>query len=339
MLTIDGQNGGGQILRTSLSLSILTGQPFRMVNIRAKRSKLGLMRQHLTCVRAAQEISSGSTDGAELHSTELVFHPGDIQSGDYVFKIGTAGSTSLLFQTLLPALASATDTSTLELHGGTHNPMAPSTHFLKACYLPLLRNMGFRVDFDLETFGFAPAGGGCIRTTIQPLAPDPGVRPINLTNRGKLLSQHVTSYIANVRESVAQSELETAQSRLQWPDESLQIQTITACDGSGNCLIYELEFATHIAQFTSFGTHGKPAKRVASEGAKQLLNFLNTNAAIEPKLADQLLLPMALSKQGSLKTINVTNHIKTNIATIEAFLGIRFHIENQTNGETLITIG
>ena len=149
-IQLDGTTGGGQMLRTALSLAMVTGQPFRMTNIRGKRPKPGLMRQHLTCVKAACEISGGTADGAEIGSTELVFRAGKLKGGNYQFAIGTAGSTGLLFQTLLPALLHADGPSTLRLEGGTHNPMAPPFEFLDRVFLPALRRMGADVSIRSE---------------------------------------------------------------------------------------------------------------------------------------------------------------------------------------------
>jgi len=143
MIQLNGQNGGGQILRTALSLSMVTGQPFHLKNIRSKRPKPGLMRQHLTCVKASAEVCDATTDGAELHSRELIFYPNSIKSGDYTFKIGTAGSTTLVGQTLLPALWQADNSSTLTIEGGTHNSMAPPSDFISRIFLPEVKKLGF----------------------------------------------------------------------------------------------------------------------------------------------------------------------------------------------------
>ena len=168
MIQINGQHGGGQILRTALSLSLITGKPFRMTNIRGKRQKPGLMRQHLTCVKAALSLGDGSADGDTLKSTELIFHPGELKSGDYRFTIGTAGSTSLVAQTLILPLLLKNEPSTLVIEGGTHNPMAPSADFLRDQYLCALRVMGYQIDMECVKPGFVPAGGGQIRVTIKP---------------------------------------------------------------------------------------------------------------------------------------------------------------------------
>src|SRR5712675_2047994 len=163
MITIDGSEGegGGQILRTSLALSLVTGQPFRMERIRAKRQKPGLLRQHLTAVEAAKTVGRAEATGGALNSQTLEFNPGPVTPGNYRFAVGTAGSATLVFQTVLPALLTASGHSTLTLEGGTHNPLAPPFDFLARSFTPLIHGMGPTVELELRTPGFFPAGGGC----------------------------------------------------------------------------------------------------------------------------------------------------------------------------------
>ncbi|MFN7134491.1 MAG: RNA 3'-terminal phosphate cyclase, partial [Myxococcales bacterium] len=184
MLTIDGSmgEGGGQIIRTSLACALITGKSFRITKIRARRAKPGLMRQHLTAVRAAAEIGDAEVTGAEVGSSELTFRPGKLRAGDYHFAIGTAGSTTLVLQTVLPALLMASGPSSVVLEGGTHNPMAPTYDFLERCFLPLVERLGPRVSTRLERPGFYPAGGG--RWSVQ-LAPAP-LKGFELLERGEL---------------------------------------------------------------------------------------------------------------------------------------------------------
>lgn len=167
-LELDGAIGGGQVLRSALSLSMLSGRPFRIINIRARRSRPGLLRQHLTAVQAAAQICSAEVQGAELGSQRLSFHPGAICGGDYRFAIGSAGSCTLVLQTLLPALLQANAPSSLQISGGTHNPLAPPADFIQQAWLPLLRRMGARVEMQLLRHGFVPAGGGEIAMQIAP---------------------------------------------------------------------------------------------------------------------------------------------------------------------------
>ncbi|MBK1830519.1 RNA 3'-terminal phosphate cyclase [Verrucomicrobiaceae bacterium R5-34] len=328
MITLNGQDGGGQILRTALSLSMITGEAFRISNIRGLRKKPGLMRQHLTCVQAALEISGGSADGVEMGSTELIFKPGSITAGDYHFKIGTAGSTTLLAQTLIPALLRAGEGSTILLEGGTHNPLAPSACFLQHVFLPQLSKMGAKVQLDLQRHGFAPAGGGAIRCQISPCT---ALKPLHLNERGEEQSRRVLCHLAHVQETVAERELAAACKSLGWdPDCG---ETIDATDSSapGNCLSAMMQFSHVTEMVTSHGAYGKSSERVARAAAKSMKNYLNSGAVVGTHLADQLLLPMALAGDGSMITLSPSNHVKTNIKVIQAFLNEPIHITQEAD--------
>src|SRR3954465_1473299 len=207
MIQIDGSTGegGGQILRSSLSLAICTSQPFRIVNIRANREKPGLMRQHLTAVKAATEICGAQTDGAELGSRALTFRPGKLAAGDYSFSIGTAGSAPLVLQPVFPPLLVAGGESRVRITGGTHNRASPPFDFLARSFLRLLAPMGAAGDRELASHGFFPRGGGEIRARITPVA---RLGSLSLTTRGTLVAGMAEAYIAAVPLHVAQRELE-----------------------------------------------------------------------------------------------------------------------------------
>ena len=195
MISIDGSfgEGGGQILRTALGLSLVTGQPFRIEKIRAGRRNPGLLRQHLTAVKAAAKIGQAEIAGVNIGSTQLTFTPGRVAHGDYQFAVGTAGSATLVLQTILPALLVSGDQdqqTQLTIEGGTHNPFAPPFDFLSQAFLPLLERMGVRVEARLERYGFYPAGGGRIEITIKPAK---RLEPIELNERGKILNRRATA--------------------------------------------------------------------------------------------------------------------------------------------------
>ena len=194
MIEINGKEGGGQVLRSALSLSMVTGQAFRMTNIRGGRRKPGLMRQHLTCTKASAEISRARTVGAELGSTELEFVPGAVQAGEYNFAIGSAGSTTLVFQTLLPALMLAEKSSSLRIEGGTHNPLAPSADYLTKVFLPAAKKLGASAEVDCDRVGFAPAGGGVLVADITPSKLMEG----NFLERGVLVRRELSAMVANL---------------------------------------------------------------------------------------------------------------------------------------------
>ncbi len=225
MIKIDGSTGegGGQILRSSLALAMCTGQAVHIVNIRIKRKKPGLMRQHLTAVQAAQQICNAEIEGDRIGSTELRFKPGPVQAGKYSFSIGTAGSTSLVFQTLLPGLLSAGAHSHLTLEGGTHNPMAPPFDFIEQSFLPLLQRMGAKIEVNLQRYGFYPAGGGVWTAKIEPIKQ---LKPLHLTKRGELLEHKATAVCAGLPGHIAHRELTTVANMLHRDEACLHMRRL-----------------------------------------------------------------------------------------------------------------
>ena len=211
-ITIDGSEGegGGQVLRTALALSLVTGRPFRIERIRAGRKKPGLLRQHLTAVQAAVEVSGAHVSGAELGSRSLSFEPAHVRGGDYRLAVGTAGSATLVLQAVLPALLAAHEPSRLTLEGGTHNPYAPPFDFLAKTFLPILRQMGAVVDVALETYGFYPAGGGRFTAAIEPC---PRLGRLALLERGQT-QVHARALVALLGENIAKRELSVVRERL-----------------------------------------------------------------------------------------------------------------------------
>ncbi len=335
MIQLSGQNGGGQILRSSLTLSMITGQPFRLTKIRGARRKPGLARQHLTCVKAAAAISDAAVDGAEMGSTEIVFNPAKVTGGDYHFAIGTAGSTTLLAQTLLPALWQAEKPSTLTLEGGTHNPMAPPFDFLTRAFFPVLKKMGIEIETDLSRYGFVPAGGGKV---IYRFLGGQKAKPIELLERGELLEQRIHCLCAHMEGPVAGKETSALRGELDWPENTVFIDHTKEADCQGNTLAAEVNFANITERVTSFGERGKTSKRVALDVAKMMNNYLSSEAVVGRNLADQLLLPMALAGEGKMLTSAPSNHVKTNIEVIEKFLSVKFEIEAQQRGCHFISV-
>ncbi|MEM7698802.1 MAG: RNA 3'-terminal phosphate cyclase [Verrucomicrobiota bacterium] len=323
-IQLDGSAGGGQMLRSALTLALITGEPFRMVNIRGQRSKPGLMRQHLTCVRAAEAISGGSSSGAEIGSSELIFRAGAIQSGEYDFEIGTAGSTILLLQTLLPALAATDGGSRVTVSGGTHNPLAPCWDFFQSVYLSALTRFGIRASSTLHETGFVPAGGGKVECEIS--REPSSLQPIDFTDRGDLLSNHFTVIQRDIPEGIAERMVKAATKR--WPDAKTTIETRDP-EGPGRGIVCYAEVGTahHRDGFVAHGEHGVKSERVAGKAIKASLDYIGSGAGVGTHLADQLLLPMALAGGGMLTTLKVSRHIRTNIKIIEAFLPVRFRIE------------
>ncbi|WP_395743187.1 RNA 3'-terminal phosphate cyclase [Prosthecobacter sp.] len=334
ILQISGESGGGQLLRSSLSLSLVTGRPFRMINIRGKRPKPGLMRQHLTCVKAAAEVGDACVDGAELGSVELVFRPGKIVGGDYSFAIGSGGSTTLVLQTLLPALLHAEKSSTVRIEGGTHNPMAPPYEFIEHCYLPMLWSMGVDAKAKLEQVGFMQAGGGVITAEIWPVKQ---WKKFELTERGAAVETFGRVLHAHLPSDIAQREIMTASALLEWPAHHIELRYARESIGPGNAVFLGARFA-NVCEITSgIAQLGKSSEAVATGAAKGLRSYLASSAPVGVHLADQLLLPMALAGGGVFHTVAISDHTRTNMALIEQFLPVKFAVEEPAPGVKSIT--
>ncbi|MEL7027879.1 MAG: RNA 3'-terminal phosphate cyclase [Pseudomonadota bacterium] len=323
MIIIDGSKGegGGQILRTALSLSACTGQPFRIKNIRSKRSKSGLLRQHLTCVKATAEICQGRASGVELGSTELTFVPGDIRRGDYRFDIGTAGATGLVFQTVLPLLLQADGSTSVQLGGGTHNKSAPPFEFLNESFFPLLRAIGANVSAELQQRGFYPAGGGMWTAFVDPLeAP----QRVELSERGQVRSLSAEAATANLSGEIAERELATIKEEMGLSDADLHQRQYPA-SGPGNIVLIRIATASHTEVFAGFGEHRVSAERVARRAVRQAKRYLQSDVAVSEHLADQLLLPLACGAGGSFTTTEPAGHFWSNKEVIEAFLDLNIN--------------
>ena len=321
MVQIDGAHGGGQLLRTALSLSLCTGTAFRMAGIRAGRSKPGLMRQHLTAVEAAAQIGAADVIGAAPGSMEVTFRPRAIRGGDYHFAIGTAGSTTLVLQTILPALWKADEASNVRLEGGTHNPLAPSADFLMQAFAPVLTSMNAPVAITLARHGFFPAGGGEISAQI---APSKSMTPLHLRERGNLKRTTARAVISAIPSGVAERELRVAARYFALNEESLEHRTVRPAVGPGNALMIVFEFDKHTEIFTGFGERGVSAEQVGERVCREAKTFLESKAAVGEFLADQLLLPMALAGAGEFSTTKPSDHTRSNAALIEKFLPVEF---------------
>ncbi|MGH8177240.1 MAG: RNA 3'-terminal phosphate cyclase [Steroidobacter sp.] len=322
MIDIDGSQGegGGQILRSSLSLSICTEQPLHITNIRANRDPPGLKRQHLTAVKAAAEICDAEVAGAEVGSRELTFKPGKLRPTDYSFAIGTAGSSTLVLQTVLPPLLHANAPSTVRISGGTHNRGAPPFDFLQRAFIPLIERMGPNVALDLVNYGFYPRGGGVIRASITPVS---RLLPLELHTRGPLAAAFAEAYIAGLPLHVAHRELEVVRSALQWNADQLHVRALPSDMGAGNALTITIAHEHVTEVFTGFGERGLRAEDVAEAPARAAHEYLSRSAPVDEHLADQLLLPLALAGSGSFTTTTVSDHLRSNAIVIERFTGRR----------------
>ena len=354
---IDGSTGegGGQILRTSLALACITGKTLRIENIRAARRNPGMAKQHLSCVHAASQICNACCDGAALGSKTLDFQPGIVRSGDYHFDIGSAGSATLVIQTVLPALFLADSPSTVTVTGGTHNPLAPPFDFLCETFLPAIATAGFYGNCKLIKPGFYPAGGGKITFEIQPATCPPNVWRINLAGKPwerrpdkiidlcKRTEQLVTCariYLARLPIHITQhQEKLLCQSNL--GIKNIEHIEVTNSDGPGNCVMLRFigapppflssteDTGAKATVFTAFGMKGKPSQEVVSEVVNLAKDFLSSDAAVDRFLADQLLIYMAFSQAGCFTTNELSSHLRTNIEVIKKFLPVDFTIDQQ----------
>ena len=294
-ITIDGSQGegGGQILRTSLALSAAYGKPFEMLNIRVKRDKPGLKRQHLTCVRAVAQICSAQVEGDEVGSMRLLFKPGAIKGGTYQFDIGTAGSVTLVAQTVIPVLLRADTPSTVTITGGTHVSFAPIWEFFSETYLPELRRMGAHVEAELEQCGFYPAAGGVVKLRVWPYDESKCPACYDLTDLGAYLGGTVEGVVSHIPRSIAEAEVGIVGNQMR--DLALEriVREVDAF-GPGNYCCTRLRYERATIVISAIGTYGKSRKSVANEVVRQIRDFVKSGKACEKHLADQLLVPLHL---------------------------------------------
>lgn len=333
LVEIDGSQGegGGQILRTALALSVITQRPLAVHNIRAKRPKPGLMRQHLACVQAAQAISDAETSDVSVGATELHFAPQMLKAGDYRFPISGAGSSMLVLQTVVPALLMAEGESTLDLSGGTHNPMAPCFHFVQRAFAPLVARLGAKLDVNLRRYGFYPAGGGQVLARIGPAAD--GLRSFDLLARGNLQSVLVEGVCAAVPKSVLVREFDELARQTGWSREAMLVLPARQEEGPGNALLATLQYEGVTEFFSALGAHGVSSEAVARKLAQAVRNYQKKpDATVGTHLADQLVLLLALAVRQSgvpaaFSCSEVTEHLRSNIAVIQQFLPLRIAVE------------
>lgn len=338
MLIIDGSfgEGGGQVLRTALALSAVTRTPVTVNNIRRGRQKPGLQIQHITGARALAEICGGKLKGDELYSINLTFEPGEVKAGSYEFdvtKMGpSAGSASLIFQQLLPALMFAKDTSYVVIKGGTDVPFSPPAEFIERTFLPALKRMGIEAAIEIKKWGFYPAGGGEIKFSVKPLAGK--VQPLDLKSRGALKHIECLALSSDLPGSITERENKHAHKLLDEAKLNVDIQVSkhdTLSSGPGNVFLVFADYENAPAGFSAYGEFGKPAEKVAGEAVADFLKFNSGAAAVDHHLTDQLMLYFALADgPGSMLTEEITPHIKTNAWVIEQFLPVKFEISGNS---------
>jgi len=323
MIEIDGSlgEGGGEILRSALTLSLVTQSPLRLFNIRARRSRPGLQPQHLQAVKAAVQVGEAKFSGAEIGSGEILFEPRAIRAGTIDFDIGTAGSAPLVLQTILVPLSLAGEESRISITGGTHIRWSPCFHYLDLNWRPFMERAGFDFEITMERAGFYPRGGGLIHTFIRPVNK---IHPLQALKRGSLLSVDGISAIANLDIRIAQRQRDQALDRLKGLGCNAEIEiTRLEAPSPGTLLLLLARYEHSQCCFFSLGERGKPAEQVADEAVDQLEFFATTNGAVDHYLADQLILPLALAEgKSQLRTSMITSHLLTNSEVVQRFLPV-----------------
>jgi RNA 3'-terminal phosphate cyclase (ATP) len=345
IVRIDGSygEGGGQILRTSLALSCVLVRPFEIVNIRKNRRNPGLQPQHLTAVAAAAIISRAEVAGAELASTRLSFDPRAVPGGgEYLFDVGerkgSAGSTSLVLQTILLPLARAQQASRVTVIGGTHVPWSPPFHYLQKVFLPLLARLGVSGEIEIKRWGWYPRGGGKVTARLQP---SPVLLPVSLMHRGRLVRITGISAESNLPRDIAVRQQQRALKRLLARGIDARIDLVDApSTGRGTFILLLAEFENIVVGFGSLGEIGKRAEKVADEACDELFAYADTNGVLDPYLSDQIIPWLALAGgRSSLAISRITRHLLTNLWIVQQFLDLDILVEGREGTPGSIRIG
>ena len=339
-IQIDGSygEGGGQIIRTSLSLSVLTGTPVEVSNVRANRTKPGLQPQHLTAVRAAAALCDARLMGDAVGSTRFTFAPQAPPRPDrYRFDIGTAGATTLVLQTALVPLAHAPEGSHLTVTGGTHNPHAPTVEYLEAIYLPVLRRAGLHATLRYLNAGYYPKGGGQVEADVIGATP---VQPLDLTERGKLTRLKAYVVTSSLPGHVAERGVAALEKALKGVGRKAQVEVRDKpSPGIGAAVLLAAECENGRAGFVGLGERGKPMERVAEEPCEAFMDWWKSGAACDEHLADQLVLPLSLAAGESCWTTPcISEHLRTVLWVAQQFLPIDYSLEEQPDGTGLVTL-
>ncbi len=339
-IEIDGSRGegGGQIIRSSLALSLITGRPIAIHKIRAGRNKPGLKRQHLTAVDAAARVGCAEVTGSQIGSRELTFRPSGIFGGTYQFSVGSAGSVTLVLQTILPALMIAESPSRLILEGGTHNPWAPPFDFLQRSFLPLVNRLGPTIAAEIESYGFYPAGGGKFSVDIQPSE----LKGFDLMERGEPVSRAAIALVANLPLHIAQRETDTIVRRMDWKPSETRNLTVNS-PGPGNVVMIEQVFDNVTEIATGFGKIGIRAEKIAGDVVREARDYLKSSAPLGEHLTDQWMLPLALAvtRSGnprSFRATHLSSHSVTQLETLKLFLPIETKVETCEDRSVIVRI-
>ncbi|MGB2696908.1 MAG: RNA 3'-terminal phosphate cyclase [Candidatus Zixiibacteriota bacterium] len=333
-IVIDGSHGegGGQILRTTLSLAAVLKREVEIHNIRKGRKVPGLQPQHLTCVNACKEITDAEVEGNNLQSILLRFSPKNIKGGDFLFDVarikGSAGSVSLVLQSILLPLLLAEKSTEVEIKGGTHVSWSPAFTYLQQVFLPTIKKIGCKVEGEIKKWGWYPKGGGKVSFSINTVEK---LLPLNLLERGKLLKLSGVSAVSNLPIHIAKRQRDQAYKVLREKKFSPEIELVEAPSiGKGTFFFILAEFEHSLAGFSSLGAIGKRAETVADEACQEFLEFMQIDAALEKYLADQLIPYLSLTGEKSSFTVSsVSQHLLTNIWVVKNFLPVRIEVEGK----------
>lgn len=322
LIALDGASGesGGQALRAALTLSAVTGQGFAMTRIRARRPRPGLRAEHVATIRAVSLLCGATVHGAFDGSPDLRFEPGAVAGGDFRFEIATAGAVTLVLQAVLPVLATATEKSRVEITGGTHVPLSPSFDYLAGPWAATVDRLGLGCALSLDRAGFHPRGGGAVHAEVR----GNWKREVSLAldERGALLEVRGVSGAGRVKGDVARRQAEAARARL-WEARRLEsswdvLDTKAAAPGS--FLLLEAVFERSRGGFAFLGERGLRPELLGERAARRLLRFLDEEGAVDPHLADQLAIPLALAGGGGrVTTPAVSAHLETAASALSAF--------------------
>jgi RNA 3'-terminal phosphate cyclase (ATP) len=342
-LQIDGDygEGGGQILRTTLALSCVLKRPVEIVNIRKGRKVPGLQPQHLTATNACRRISAAQTEGNALGSTSIKFSPTKTKGGEFIFDVaekrGSAGSTSLVLQTLLLPLSLCESASSVSVLGGTHVPWSPPFHYLREIFAPVVKRLGLNIDLEIKKWGWYPKGGGEVACSIIPAA---SLSPLNSIIRVRLIRLSGISAVSNLPPSIAERQRNQAMKVLKEQGFSPEIELVQGPSiGQGTFFFFKAEFENSLAGFGALGERGKRAERVAEEACDDFLDFMKTDSAIDSHLADQLIPYLTLAEGRSSFTVSkITPHLLTNIWVVQQFVQAEIKVEGVEGEPGRVTI-